>query len=362
MTAVRAYSAAELALSREVNGNALDYVGFALCKAARGGNAVDGLALFAAQRPGSRNIEVLRKAAMAPGMSGDPVWAGPLAQMDVLVTAFGQLLRPAEVLGRLWPQVRQVPFNVKIPRQTAGSSAGWTGEGAPASASALAFDSTDFQHYKLMCLVAITAELARLGRPDAVKLVASDLVKASAQASDEAFLDPNSAGVAGVKPPAVTHNAPSITASGTDTAAFRLDAAALIAAMSSAGTGFGSPSWVTSPQQAAALRLLDASLVRDGGLAGWPILETTSPAVAGRIVLIVADELDVGDGGAEVDASQEALLEMAAPATDPPTSGTVLMSLWQLNLTALRVVRYLNWLRTRPGSVGVIEGANYGFA
>ena len=85
----------------------------------------------------------------------------------------------------------------------------------------------------------------------------------------------------------MTHGAPTVAASGTDVAAFRLDAAALISAMVAAGTALAAPSWVTSPEQRAALSLADAALIRDDGtLAGWPVLTTTSPAVAGRIVLI----------------------------------------------------------------------------
>ena len=61
--------------------------------------------------------------------------------MDTLVSAFGELLRPAEVLGRLLPMARRVPFNVKVPRQTAGASAGWVGEGKPGPFSSLAFAS-----------------------------------------------------------------------------------------------------------------------------------------------------------------------------------------------------------------------------
>ena len=167
--------------------------------------------------------------------------------------------------------------------------------------------------------------------------------------------------MAGVKPPAGLL-APTVAASGSDVAAFRKDAAALVSAMVTAGTALAAPAWVMSPEQRVALDLMDSSLIKDGLLAGFPILTTTSPAVAGRIVLIDASELNVADGGAEVDSSEEAMLEVAARHADPPTAATVLVSLWQLDLVALRVIRYANWMRTRPGSVGYIEGAAYGLA
>lgn len=357
MPVVHALSAAERALRLEVSENVSDYIRFALATLAK----IDASAQVTKWNPDSRNIERLEKAAVAPGTTTDPQWAAPLVGMDVLVSAFGELLRPAEVLGRLLPKARRVPFNVTIPRRTAGASAGWVGEGKPAPFSSLAFDDDTFGFSKVMALVAITKDLVKEGRPDAVALVSKDLTKASAGAVDQALLDPTWAGMPGVSPPAVTHGAPTVAASGTDAAAFRKDAAALVSAMVAADTGLASPAWVMSPPQRAALSLMDAALIRDDGtLAGWPILETTSPAVAGRIVLIDASELNIADGGAELDSTEAALLEMAAPATNPPTAATVMVSTWVENLVCLRVLRYVNWMRTRPGSAGYISGAAYG--
>jgi hypothetical protein len=353
-------------LGRRLDPDVTDHVRFVLGTLA----GIDAAQLVTKWNPGSRNVERLRKAAIGAGTTTDPAYAGPLVGLDVLVEAFGALLRPSEILGQLLPFARRVPFNIKIPRQTAGSSVQWVGEGRVTPLAALAFASDDFLHFKLAVLVAVTKELAREGRPDTVALVTQDLIKATAQAVDEALLNPSFAGSPGISPASITHAAPSLVASGTDAVAFKADAAKLIGEMVAAGTSLTAGRWIMSPPQRAALSLLDPALIRDDGtLAGFPVLTTTCSAIAtgtappvGNIVLVDASELNIGDLGAQIDTSEEALLEMSAPPTDPPTAATVLVSMWQTGLVALRVLRFANWQRTRPGTCGVITGCSYGLA
>lgn len=362
MPAVRAMTAAELAASRETNADARDYVRWAMCLAARGGRAHEALALFAALKPHSRNLEYLRRAVVAPGMTSDPAWAGPLVQTQILASSFAEMLRPNEILGRILPSARRIPFNVKVPRQTAGASAGWVGEGKPAPFASLAFEADEFGFAKVGALVAVSKELIQLSEPSAVQLVSTDLVKASGEAVDQQLLDPAAVGSPGISPPSLTSGAVNLVASGSDVTAARRDLAELVKIMITAGTKLASPYWVMSPEQRAALDLMDASLIKNDLLASWPILTSTAPAVTGRITLIDASELNIADGGAELDSREEALVEMAAPATDHLTSGTVLISLWQLNILALKVVRYCNWSKVQAGAVGYIDECAYGLA
>jgi len=65
------------------------------------------------------------------------------------------------------------------------------------------------------------------------------------------------------------------------------------------------------------------------------------------------------DGSVTIDMSREASLQMDSAPTDPPTAATVLVSLWQQNLVAIKAERFINWLKRRPQAVGWISGAKY---
>ena len=64
------------------------------------------------------------KAAVAAGTTTDATWAQPLVN-QAIVSDFIELLRPATILGKI-PGLRNVPFNCKIPMQTAGGDV-WLG-------------------------------------------------------------------------------------------------------------------------------------------------------------------------------------------------------------------------------------------
>ena len=54
-----------------------------------------------------------------------PTWAAPLVNQNI-ANEFLELLRPATILGKI-PGLRNVPFNTKVPAQTAGGTYGWVG-------------------------------------------------------------------------------------------------------------------------------------------------------------------------------------------------------------------------------------------
>src|SRR4029077_15455181 len=81
-----------------------------------------------------------------------------------------ELLRAETILGRL-NGYRSVPFNIKIPRQTAGATANWVGEGLSKPVSKLVFDQVTLPWAKIAVICVITHELARFSNPSAEQLV-----------------------------------------------------------------------------------------------------------------------------------------------------------------------------------------------
>ena len=67
----------------------------------------------------------------------------------------------------------------------------------------------------------------------------------------------------------------------------------------------------------------------------------------------------VDDGEAIVDTSKATTLQFESAPDSPQTAATVMVSLWQHNMIAWRVTRFINWKMARPNCVGVLTGVNY---
>ena len=78
------------------------------------------------------------------------------------------------------------------------------------------------------------------------------------------------------------------------------------------------------------------------------------------IVLIDAAELLVAeDPGDSIDASGETTVQMNTAPDSPIVASTSFLSLWQMGLVGVKIVRHINWQLRRPGAVAVLSGINY---
>lgn len=314
------------------------------------------------------DLERIMRAAVAAGTTTDPAWAGPLVQYNIMASEFVELLRPATILGRI-PGLTRVPFNVKIPRQTAGSSVGWVGEGKPKPVSALAFDTITLRWAKAAGIVILTDELVRFSNPSAEALVQNDLIKTIATFLDQQFTDPAVAAVANVSPASITNGVAPIPASGADEVAFRADLQALIAAFEAANLSAAGAVLLMSEVQASAIGMMLTPLgtalypgvgPTGGEILGMQVVTSQNPGVVGRIIMVKASEILLADDGQVLlDASREASVQMDSAPDAPPLATTVLMSLWQNNMVGLRAERWINWQPRRAGAVAWISGAAY---
>jgi HK97 family phage major capsid protein len=357
---------------------------YAMALARSKGNLMQA-AEIAKQWDDTPQVETVLKAAVAAGTTTDTNWAKPLVEYDNMVGEFAELLRPATIIGRI-PGLRRVPFNVKIPRQTGGSSVGWVGEGKPKPVSALAFDQLTLGMAKTAGIVVITDELARSSSPAAEGVVRDDLVAQTAQFLDSQFLDPAKAAVTNVSPASITNGVTPVTASGTDADAVRADVQNLMGKFITANLSLAGAVWIMTEMQALGLALMLNPLGQPefpglqingnsgGTFMGLPVvLSENIPANAGtgdpvvgagaRIVLVKASEILLADDGQTMlDVSSEASLQMDSAPDAPATATTVLVSLWQHNMIGIRAERYINWAKRRSGAVQFIDSANYGTA
>ena len=155
-------------------------------------------------------VALYLKAAVAAGTTTDATWAAPLVNQNI-ANDFIALLRPATILGKI-PGLRKVPFNTKVPAQTAGGTYGWVGEAKPKPVTKLAFASETLGITKVAGIIVLTEELMRLSNPSAEALVRADMVAGIAAFLDQQFIDPAVAAVAGVNPASITNGAPTAAA------------------------------------------------------------------------------------------------------------------------------------------------------
>jgi len=322
----------------------------------------------------SPEVAEMCKAAVAVGTTTDATWAGPLVQYQNLTSAFAEYLRPLTILGRI-PGLRHVPFKIRVPRMTGGATVNWVGEGAPKPLSALAFDSITLDFTKIAGIIPLTEELVRFSSPSAEAIVRDELAAAIIQFMDAQFVDPSKAAT-GISPASITNGITPITPSGTNAAALRADVARLMQAFLNANMSLASAVWLMTQGTAMRIGLMNNTLgqpefaginVNGGTFAGIPVVSsenipstTGSPSEGFPIILAKASEILLADDGqVTIDASREASLQMESTPDSPATASTVLTSLWQNNMIAIKAERFINWRLRRANAVQYISAANY---
>lgn len=302
------------------------------------------------------------KAAVAPGTSTDPLWAGPLAVIQNVPGEFIELLRPATILGKI-PNLRRIPFNAQVPVQTAGGSYGWVGQGLAKPVTSLQFGSAKLDISKAAGIVVLTTELVRLSDPAAEDVVRRDMIAGIAAFLDQQFIDPAVAAVAGVHPASITNGIVGI-ASVQDP---YKDLLALLQAFSTGHVPLASATLIVSETNALAMAFMrDAmgnrvfpNVTISGGTAEGINVVTSNAAGTNVILVWPPAILYADDGGVTIDVSKDASVQMDSVPANPSDATTVLVSLWQNNLVGLRAERFINWKRAINAGVALVTGANY---
>ena len=340
----------------------IPFVRAACAKLVSNGNLRDA-AVYAEERWGKDTPEVALylKAAVAAGNTTDATWAGPLVNQNI-ANDFLELLRPATILGKI-PGLRTVPFNTKVPSQTAGGTYGWVGESKPKPVTKLAFSSVSLGIAKAAGIIVLTQELIKLSNPAAEALVRDDMIKGIAQFLDAQFIDPAVAAVAGVNPASITNGAPTAAATTNPLA----DIMSLINHFATNNIGVDGVTFILSAANALALSFqtyTDGSpkfpgLSISGGSYKGLNFVTSQAAGTNVIALQPALILYADEGGVTIDASQEASLQMDSAPMSPADATTVYVSLWQTNSVGLRAERFINWNKANANAVKYLTAAAY---
>lgn len=319
---------------------------------------------------------LVQRAAVTPMSTTDGSSGGNyLVVAQNLASEFFELLRAATIIGRV-PGLRQVPFNISVPRQLTDPTGYWVGQGDQKPVSRFTLDQVSLPFHKAAGIVPMTEELMRFSNPAAEGIVRTSLIGALTYLVDRDFLDPTKTETTGISPASVTQGVTPIPASGTTADAFRSDLGDLLAAylqlnMSPAGLVL-----VMTSTQAMRLSLMRNSLGQPefpsinmfgGTIQGIPVITSenivstgSSPTDGYPIIALHAPSILIADeGGVSLDVSREASLQMNDSPDSPETASTVLVSLWQRNMVAFKAERYITWKKGRTGAAQFISYAKY---
>lgn len=308
---------------------------------------------------------MITRAAVAPGTTAQATFAAPLVVTNYL-NEYLNLLRPLTLIGRI-PNLRHVPFNVSMPAQTAGGTYKWVGQGKWKPVTNAQYASVTLAFAKASGIIVLTEELVRLSTPPAESAVRDELVKGAQAFLDAQFVDSTVAAVAGVNPASITNGVTGTAAGGTTPAFARSDIAARIAAMVTLGYPVNELVILMSESigfnlglalNAVGSPLFPGLNATGGSIIGVPVV--TSQAVGNQVIIAHAPSILIADeNGVEIDISREASLQLDSAPTDPIDATATLTSLWQANLVALRVERWITWGKARSNSVDRITGVAY---
>jgi HK97 family phage major capsid protein len=311
--------------------------------------------------PDTPEVALYLKANPGTGLSGN--WAEPLNVINTVEGDFIDLLRPATVLGRL--NLRPAPFNVKMIRQTSGSTVNWVGRAAAKPVGEMAFDTVTVPQSKIAGIIVLTDDQIMSSHIDSVEATRRDMVAQVAQFADEQFLDPAVGAVADVNPASVTNGVTPVTSNGATAADVRADIFALLNKFAAARIPLGGVSLVMSSFVASGISMLTnafgqpefPTLNVDGGtLRGLRVVISDNipgDSTSSIIVAIKEDSVLLAQsGGIKVDMSREATIDMAG-------GNTPAYSLWQKNSVGLRTEWWVSWVKARDEAVQYVNGAAY---
>ncbi|MGB1215879.1 MAG: phage major capsid protein [Pikeienuella sp.] len=308
------------------------------------------------------------KAAVAGGGSDSGEWGAELVHIDRYTGDFIEYLYSRTIFDQL--PLREVPANVNIAGQDGAASGYWVGQSKSIPVTKADFFDVNLAPLKVAALAIVSKELLRDSAPSAERLVRDSLVEASAQRVDTTFLSA-SAAVAGVSPAGILNGLTAGTATGADIDGVIADVKALYAPFIAANNADGLQ-FVTTQSLSKSLGLMQHALgnfafpglnANGGMLLGDNLVAGGNVGAGDLILLKPSDIYKIGDRGVEVSMSQDASIQMDdAPdgASDTPTANTSVVSMYQTESVAIKVVRPLNFAKRRSSAVAYIGDAAYG--
>jgi HK97 family phage major capsid protein len=302
--------------------------------------------------------EMLQKAAVSAATAGD-MQVGYVAPEFFTTATKGAIVRKLIALG-----AREVPFLRRLIKPSSGVTAFWVGQAKPKPISKFALEGESLSALKVVGIYVQTTEAFRFADDLTEAAAQADGERATTELLDQSIIDPANTGIADVSPASLLNGVTPITSTGSPQEDLTALADVFTGDWSTAG-------YIMHPSTA--LRL---ALARDAGggylfgdigpkggaLHGVPVITSRAVPIdtSGSIIALVdASAVSIALESMTMLRSQSAAIEMESGPTDPPTASTVLISLFQSDLIALKVEVLANWSLQRDGAAAYVQGVNY---
>ena len=285
-------------------------------------------------------------------MLSDPQWAGNLTSYQIVANSFLESLRNLSAFDRLLSEgMRVVPTGSRVIANTVAISGSAVAEKEPKPITALSLTSGDMEPMKAVAVVVVSDEIARAAGSAGMGFVSNGLRQGVAVATDRTFLSVLASAEA------------AIPSGGNTTADVSKDIAKMLEGVT---TGSASRLFLVMPSLIA--KRLSTMVGSDGrpafdvspqggSLSGIPAIVSDGLA-DNEVVLVDAAQVVANPGTITLDATNQASLAMNSAPTGAMAAS---VSLWQLNLRAIRAERWFSFFGL-DRSVAVLRPCAWGGA
>jgi len=279
------------------------------------------------------------------GATTEADFGAALVDYQNLSNEFIELVRAKTAVDKLAANMRTVPFNTKIPKQTGAAVVGWVGEKKSSKQTNPTYGNVTLSKSKTSGIVMLSDELVRLSTPKATGLVLDDLVKGTAGFVDNQFFDPAKAETDD-SPASILYGVAPIDSTGVTGAAIEADLTAAIEQLTELNISLDDAKWVMSGSRAAKLSTMRDALGQKYfpgmNIKGDKELLTLPVEISGgcekSIVLVVPTEILLADDDVvDFSISSEATINVGTDAAPE------WISTYQDGLIAIKGERYIRW-------------------
>jgi len=284
---------------------------------------------IAQQRGANQGVAEILRTAVDIGTSTDGDWAAPISAYS---NAFAASLIGLNAFDTILAAnaFQRTPLKSRITCVVLAATGDSPGEGVPKPISKFTLGQATLEPTKTACIVVVSDEVAKLSGEAAFTWLSDQLRNGLAKATDLKFLadigtDGDSIASTGTTPSAISNDlatAAALLDLGANSKIFLIAPAKWIRVVALTRTSGGAPAFPD-------LRILG------GSISGITVLP--SDGLSDKAVVLDAAQCAVDAGPITFDKATQAALALD---DDPSGGGQQLTSLWQNNLTALRLERW----------------------
>lgn len=310
---------------------------------------------------------LINKAAVSGGSSHGDGWAAELTDYRSLASEWLLTTSAKTFLGRL--QFRRIPFNKRV-LNTEAPDATFVAQGVGIPVMSLNLDdSSVLDRTKVATIAILTNESVESWGPGTRENLDAVLTRSVVRGMDMAALDPDRAAVAGERPASLLNGIAPIAALASSAAGVLTQIKSMLQVLVDGGSDLESALFALHPKEALTL----STLITTEGVRAFPDLGASGGSILGipavtsvgatrtgspseRVLALVdGSRIAVADDGEiSINASRLSDVQMDDSPTNRSSAtatGSTMVSMFQTDSTAIKLVRTINWTRLDDSAV-----------